>query len=294
MKANIPWMISLHGGHSRRYCDHAKDLLRDMLEAAVACGYHTFGVTEHAPRTEPQYLYAEEIQMGWDEATVHTLFLEYAAELERLKEEFAGRLCILKGFEAEVVPPSHYPTIMNDLRRNLKFDYIVGSVHYVDDVIIDYTPDMFNRALEQCGGYEELAVRYYQTVAEMVLCLKPEVVGHFDIIKKGFPEAENGVSPRVRKAAFEALEVIRDSGSILDINTAGYRKGLGVPFPDPLYIRTARDMGIAMCFGDDSHSVEQVGMDIDKARDCLLQHGVNRIVALTRSDSGLERLEIPL
>lgn len=294
MMQNIPWMISLHGGHSRQYCDHAKDPLRAMLEAAVNCGYHTFGVTEHAPRTEPQYLYEEEIQLGWDEGTIEALFCDYAMELDSLREEFADRLCVLKGFEAEIVPPVTYPVIMNQFKRNLKFDYIVGSVHYVDGIIIDYTAALFNRALEHCGGYEELAVRYYRAVAEMVLQLKPEVVGHFDLVKKGLPDRDINASPRIRKAAAEALEVIRENKAILDINTAGYRKGLGAPFPDPEYIRMACEMGIPMCFGDDSHSVEQVGMDVDKSRECLLRQGVTSIVTLVRSGSGLERKEVPL
>jgi hypothetical protein len=34
-------MVSLHGGHSREYCDHARSTLREILEAAVACGYDT-------------------------------------------------------------------------------------------------------------------------------------------------------------------------------------------------------------------------------------------------------------
>jgi len=44
-----PWRVSLHGGHSGEYCDHAEATLREMLEAAVQYGYQTFGVSEHAP-----------------------------------------------------------------------------------------------------------------------------------------------------------------------------------------------------------------------------------------------------
>jgi len=58
------WKASLHGGHSGEFCDHAGGTLREMVEAAVAFGYRTFGVSEHAPRYEPRFLYAEERALG--------------------------------------------------------------------------------------------------------------------------------------------------------------------------------------------------------------------------------------
>ena len=51
--------------HSGDYCDHAEGRLRDLLDAAVAFGYHTFGVSEHVPRFGAQYLYDKEKEMGW-------------------------------------------------------------------------------------------------------------------------------------------------------------------------------------------------------------------------------------
>jgi hypothetical protein len=44
--------------------------LRDLLEAAVAFGYHTFGVSEHAPRGAERFLYEEEQKRGWDVAVM--------------------------------------------------------------------------------------------------------------------------------------------------------------------------------------------------------------------------------
>ena len=95
--------ISLHGGHSGEFCDHAEGSLRDTLEAAVAFGFHTFGVSEHAPRDGAQFLYAEELEGGWDVARLWSTFDDYAVTVNRLAEEFADRLVVLRGFEAEVV-----------------------------------------------------------------------------------------------------------------------------------------------------------------------------------------------
>ncbi len=53
-------MVSLHGGHSGEFCDHAEGSLREILDAAIDAGYHTFGVSEHAPRCEDRFTYPNE------------------------------------------------------------------------------------------------------------------------------------------------------------------------------------------------------------------------------------------
>src|SRR5690606_29933632 len=110
------WKVSLHGGHSREYCDHAQDSLPDMLEAAVRFGYHTFGVTEHAPRLGDQYLYDNERQLGWDVPKIEADFEAYAAAIGGIADAFADRLVVLQGFEIEVVPPDTYAAVMREYR----------------------------------------------------------------------------------------------------------------------------------------------------------------------------------
>ncbi len=292
----VSWKISLHGGHSSGFCDHASSTLGEMLDAAVAFGYHCFGVAEHAPRPAEKYLYAEEIQMGWDVKTLDRLFRAYADAMDQAVDACTGRLQVLKAFEAEVVPQKGYAENMLAYKRELNFDYIVGSVHYVDDIIIDYKREYFEQALEACGGYERLVVRYYQILADMVSNLRPEVIGHFDIVRKGFPiECEKELyTPRAKAAAEEALEAMRQFNCILDINTAGYRKGSPFPYPAPVYVQLARDLGIPVCFGDDSHDASQVGEGIEQAREYLLSMGINRIMTLERGVAGLNRVDVSL
>lgn len=288
------WKNSLHGGHSSDFCDHAHNTLQEILDAAVATGYHIFGVTEHAPRVEDQYLYEEERAMGWDVVFLDRMFRRYALTLDRYILEYEDRLQVLKGFEIEVVPPATYAQVMLSYKKELKFDYVVGSVHYVDGWIIDYIPHYFELALESCGGYEALAVKYFQTVSEMVDLIKPEVIGHFDLIRKNFPKNFFWELPRVLDSAKMALEVIKQSDAIMDINTAAYRTGMTHPYPAPIFLNIIREMDIPVCFGDDSHATSQVGYGLNHARTYLLQHGITTITVLKRGEHGLTRDTVSL
>ena len=289
-----PWRISLHGGHSSAFCDHADDPLEAIVEAAVAAGCPTYGIAEHAPRVEPHRLYKEERELGWDVATLDRLFTEYAATLDRLTAEYEDRITLLKGFEAEVVPEDNYAEVMLGYKERLGFEYMAGSVHWVAGHIIDYRPEHFEAAIKACGGLEPCAIRYYETAAQMIAALKPDVVAHFDLIRKMAPSEESVATPKVRAAAMEAMDLVRQHGLILDINTAALRKGGTTPYPAPWLLEAARDMGIACCFGDDSHRVSEVAFAFDEARQYLLAHGIRHITTLRREASGLGRVDVPL
>ncbi len=289
-----PWLVSLHGGHSGAYCDHAEDTLEGLVQAAVASGMHTYGLTEHAPRVAPDLVYAEEKAMGWDVAHLEKLFDDYVAEARRLQRAYSGEIALLVGFEIEVVPVQRYATVMQDLREHYALDYIVGSVHWVDGIIIDYTRALFDEAVEACGGLEGLALRYYDTVADMLVALRPEVVGHLDLVRRHGGEDPALETPAVRERARSVLALAKEQDAILDINTAAYRKGLSTPYPAPWLLEAANEVGVACCFGDDAHRIGEVGAGIPEARDYLLAHGIEEVTTLCREGSGLGRQEISL
>jgi histidinol-phosphatase (PHP family) len=289
-----PWLVSLHGGHSGEFCDHAQDRLEQLVQGAIALGMPVYGLTEHAPRVEPQHVYDEEKAMGWDTDYLSDLFVRYAAEAKRLQAAYADQIEILAGFEAEVIPDGRYVEVMRGLRKQHALDYFVGSVHWVDGIIIDYTRDRFDRAVAAQGGLEGLALRYYDIAAEMVSTLRPEVVGHLDLVRRHGGDDPALETPRVRERARAVLALMKEHDAILDINTAGYRKGLGTPYPAPWLLEAARDLGVACCFGDDAHRVLEVGAGILEAREYLLDHGITEVTVLTRESGGLGRRKAAL
>lgn len=295
------WKVSLHGGHSGEFCDHAEGTLREILDAAVAFGYRAFGVSEHAPRLGAQYLYDRERELGWTVAKIESDFARYQTLLSELAAEYADRLTILRGFEAEVVPDD-YARIMRGYREAVSpdgrpaFDYMVGSVHFIHGHSIDGPRVLFEQALASRGGLEPLAVEYYHQVAAMIEALRPDVVGHFDLIKlnvirygaqAGYDPAQLQ-SPAVCASALGALEAAQAHNCILDLNTAGWRKGLGEPYPGSAFVALADSMGIPFCFGDDSHRVSEVGAGITQARQYLLDLGVSTITALGRDGKDVD------
>ncbi len=41
---------------------------------------------------------------------------------------------------------------MQELRERYGFEYVVGSVHWVDEIPIDFSRELFDEAVTRCGG----------------------------------------------------------------------------------------------------------------------------------------------
>lgn len=271
-----PWLISLHGGHSGEFCDHAQGRLEDVVQAALDGGFALFGVSEHAPRSADHLVYPEEAAQGWTTQTLANKFDAYASEVLRLRDLYAGRIELLRGFETEVAPAAWAPQ-MRALREQHDFDFIVGSVHHVDDIPIDWNLDMLRQAADACGGMEALALRYYDLVAQVVEELEPEVVGHLDLIRKlAAPLGPVDTLP-IRERVAQVLELIAETDCILDLNVSPVRRGQGDPYCAPWILAAARRLGVPFCFGDDSHGPQDVGVGIREGRQYLLEHGIDSI-----------------
>jgi histidinol-phosphatase (PHP family) len=264
--------VSVHGGHSGQFCSHAKDTLEEVVQAYIAQGFAWVGLTEHMPPSGEAFLYPEERQAGLTAALMAERFVRYMAEARRLQKAYADRIDIRVAFESEDTPGAI------DLARRLIAahapDYIVGSVHHIDGIPFDYSADDYARAVAACGGVEGLYCAYFDRQHDLVEQLRPQVVGHFDLIRIFDPRYRRHIMlPEVQKRIRRNLELIRNLDLILDYNVAALKKGAFEPYLCQPILVQARYLGIAVVPADDSHGTAQVGLHLDEGIRLLQQQG---------------------
>lgn len=284
-------LFSFHGCHSAAFCRHAASPLADMVVRAAELGFSTLGVSEHAPRYRSCDLFADE--HGLTPADLAAMFDAYHREARRLQREYAGRLPILVGFEAETMPPGAWADHMTALRDDGRFDYVVGSVHNLGDTWIDYKPDITAALAERMGGLTAMHKAYFAGVEDMVTTLRPQVVGHIDLIRK-FDGPTPAFAADVRPLIDRALEAVQAVGAALDVNAAPARKGFGPVYPLPDILRRARQMNIRVTLGDDSHAAADVGVGLDACLKAIVAAGYERVSYLVRSGGGVEWRDAPV
>ena len=272
--ATTPSRVSIHGGHSGEFCNHAVDSLDDVIQAYIAKQFTWVGITEHIPPLSDRFLYPEEVQAGLNTEKMHHRFRHYVATCRRLQQRYRSQIQLFVGCEIE----SYNGTVglVRQLMDTFAFDYIVGSLHHVDDIGFDYSPQLYRDAVQSAGGLEALYCRYFDDQFEMIRTLKPQVVGHFDLIRIFDDDYRQQLAlPAVEQRILRNLELVKDLNLTLDCNVRALAKGASEPYPTRAILQQAVELEISIVPGDDSHGVDSVGDHIDEAIQLLQALGAD-------------------
>lgn len=257
-----------YAARSEKHADVLRALQKEMIRAASAAGVADFRFFDDSDK--PSYV---EIARRMEEGYVRTL--------RALQRQYAGRLRIAVGMEQDYFAP---------VQNRAALDYIIGSVHYLRDdagryYAVDGAPEELDACVAQmCGGDAMAMVRaYYALVVENVRRFRPEVVGHFDLVKKNnrggrlFDEND----PAYRAAALEALAACADTGAVFELNTGGiFRGACDAPYPSRFLLEALCARGARVTVNADAHCTEALRYGFDEALALLREIGFARVTVL--------------
>lgn len=254
--------VSVHGGHSGQFCNHATDSLEEVIQAYIGQGFSWVGITEHMPPLSEAFRYPDEVSAGISAATLRQRFEEYFILGRSLQQKYGQQIEIMTAFETETYEGS--AAYVRELIAEVKPDYIVGSVHHVAGIGIDVNRELYQNAVTATGSVEDLYCNYFDAQHEMLMDLKPAIVGHFDLIRI-FDEAylSRLQVPEIWQRVERNLGFIAEEKLILDFNLRGFDK-TAEPYPSRAVLKLALDMNIAIVPGDDSHGTASVGRNYDR------------------------------
>ena len=238
------------------FCD-GKSTPREMTEAAVRAGIETLGFSGHG------HTPIDETYCMSPTGTV-----AYRKEIARLREEYRGRIEILLGIEMDYFSdddPSFY-------------DYVIGSVHYVESdgryYAVDESPEQLRDAVEKGFGGDPYALceAYYALVGDVVRKTGASVVGHFDLVTK-FQEIMplfDEENPRYTAAWRRALERLLPTGAAFEINTGAMSRGYRTsPYPASPILDEIKKGGGRIILSSDSHAPKTLLYGFDLYEDML-------------------------
>ena len=251
--------IDLHN-HTTR-CNHAEGTVEEYVERAIDLGIDIYGFSEHAPMD-----FDEGYRLSFEEMDA------YREDILNAKEKYKDRIEILLGYEVDWLP-GH----MDDRVLDVKVDYLIGSVHFIDKWSFD-NPEFI-------GGWEERDIdeiweAYFEATEAMAKSGKFDIVGHLDLIKvfKYLPKKD------IRLLAKDALRAIKDAGMVLELNTAGYRKPIGELYPSKALLEEAYSMDIPITFSSDAHAIDQIGFRYEDAVATAKEVGYTKAVTFERRE----------
>jgi histidinol-phosphatase (PHP family) len=270
----FPWSYHCHS----RF-DDGQGELEEYALAALGKGFQTLGFSGHAPLP---------FRTGW--TMPPELLPEYLRTARELSVRYASRLRVLLGLEVDYIPGIASPA--SPFIRALGLDYTIGSVHFLGELAgggrwtVDGPLSELERGLaESYGGDARRAVTaFYALLQAMLREGAPDVIGHFDLIKKNnrgerfFSES----APWYRGLVLDTLEVVRHCGCLLEINTGGLtRNTSGAFYPSKWVLAECLRRDIPILVSSDAHRPEELDGFYPQAHRLLRELGFRHTFLLT-------------
>lgn len=251
--------------HSQR-CGHASGRPLEYVRAAQDKRLSGIGIADHLPllpRSDPE--------LTMDVAALPG----YVAEVQALKSDFPGY--VLLGVEADYRPDT--VSAVRDLLDAYPFDYVIGSVHFLDDWGFD-DPRFISEYAER--DIDEVWVQYLQLAGDAAESGLFTIMGHLDLVKKfGYRPTRT-----LERELTRLVDRIARAGVLVEINTAGLHKPIAEAYPDPDILRRLHDAGVAITFGSDAHKPEHVGRDFPYAAALARDAGYAEYASLEANPAG--------
>lgn len=255
------------------YCDGAREPEAYII-SAIENKMDAIGFSAHSPLPfENNY------------SIKRSRLLDYKTEINNLKEKYKDKIPVFLSFEYDYVPG--ISDNCQELISVLKPDYIISSVHLVkkpgfDELwFIDGPDTNYISGLQNIfnNDIQSAITCYYKQIQEMVVKIKPDIVGHFDKIKMNnnkrfFNEDENWY----KELIIETLDIIAQTNSIVEVNTRGiYKKRSESLFPGNFVLEEMLHKNIPITISADAHAPEEVCSFYPETIEILKQTGFTTI-----------------
>ena len=272
--------------HNHTIASHGLATVGEMYAAAKERNLRWYGFSEHSP-LPPGYscpLYKGDLAVA---------FPAYAAEVMALREQTAclpgtqsASPRVLMGMELDWLPVNM--PWMRDVIGHYPFDYIIGGLHFVGEVPVG-SPRCWGPVVERHERFARYDA-YYEIMQGLAASGMVDVVAHPDFIKVCCYDdfqawlALPGSTDRIAAV----LEAMRTTDTAMEVSSAGLRKPFHEPYPGPVIMRLAADLGLTISFGSDAHNTQDTGSHFSELAAYAAAYGFSR----SRICVGRERLEL--
>lgn len=201
-------------------------------------------------------------------------------EAIRLRGIYSGRISLLIGLETDYITPLDLAQTTQLLDRRKDIDYIVGSVHHVNGVSIDFDRPTWVRAVRTVVSGSEAStmdvsptshrislpgvpdpeaqpsmddirtflLAYFDAQYDMLQTHQPEVIGHIDLCLLWTPDISlrNERLQAVWEKVIRNVEYAISYGGLFEANAAAIRKGWKTSYPNPDILQVSWDVHVAL------------------------------------------------
>lgn len=217
-------------------------------------GLHIVGVSEHGPRFNHRVPFR----------SLHLAELDkYFDILEEIRLEFAGEIEVLFGLELDY--NERMAEYYDKLLPRLPLDYVIGSIHSVDDWIPEI-PETYQSSIYAGKTAKQLYQAYFGKLLEAAKSGLFDFLAHPDLVKKALPHLQMRKPDNLQPLYSETAKMLAVCDVGVEINTRGkLLPDVGEFYPDGEFLSECRRAGVPLTIGSDAHQYQNVGSGIEEA-----------------------------
>ncbi|HML02549.1 MAG TPA: histidinol-phosphatase HisJ family protein [Candidatus Bathyarchaeia archaeon] len=189
------------------------------------------------------------------------------------KESFEVAFPLKVGLEVDYI--QDYEERIKKILGALAFDYLIGSVHFVDGWAFDDPTQVANF---QKWNIDKLYRAYFSLIGECAQSKLFDVIAHIDLIKKFGHKPKGDITDTL----IQTIEALKKGNVCVEVNTNGLHAPCHEIYPKKSFLKLCFEHGIPATLGSDAHSPENVGQEFDKALTLLREVGYTQIARLTK------------
>ncbi|WP_010098203.1 histidinol-phosphatase HisJ family protein [Ornithinibacillus scapharcae] len=233
-----------------------KTPMERTVEKAIQIGLKEICFTEHIDFDYPDPTISFDLDLE-----------QYNAQIKQMQVKYSDRIAIKKGIEIGIEPG--YIERFQTMLKNEQFDFILCSMHTTE------RKDLHSGSFFHGKTVEEAYERYYE---ELLTCVKQfdnfSVLGHLDLVKR----YKRGAIHHFHELISEIFKELINRGKGIELNTSGFRYGLGTGMPSNDILRLYRSLGgEIITIGSDSHTEDTLAFALYPSLDLLESLGFTYI-----------------
>ena len=231
--------------------------MEDMIKSAIAKGVKHIALTDHV-----DYFYPD------PEMPFMIDYDVYSKTVLGFKEKYKKDIDISLGVEMGLQRPADKE--VNEFLAKNKFDFVIGSTHCVNG--LEMYGDYFYKGKTKEEAYRE----YFEDMLKSIkICPGFKVYGHLDYVNRYGGYTDNSLNyDDYRDIIDEIFKELISRGKGIEINSSGFRYGLGHAHPQLEMVKTYKKLGgEIITTGSDAHKPEDVAADFDAVYEMLEEAG---------------------
>lgn len=235
--------------------------MESMIERAIELNFERICFTDHMDYDFPkQYTHNFEFDPE-----------SYFQTLNLMKEQYQDKIKVLLGVECGMQP--HLADRFQALITSYPFDFVICSSHIVNG------QDPYYKEFWEGMTKKEGISLYLDSILDNINAFDNfDVYGHLDYIVRYVPDHNCTYRYEDYKDKIDLiLSTLIAKGKGIEVNTAGYKYGLGTTNPKEDLIKRYFELGgKILTIGSDGHKPEHFAYDFEKACQMLKSIGVRQ------------------